>query len=97
MCSRTAAGAGQAFSSSPGVGLFRGKETKSAQPGIDNINTWRGNFRCLADELAHRLTTVENCDRLIWLEDGQLRAEGPTTEILPLYQAVMMENQAAAR
>jgi ABC-type multidrug transport system fused ATPase/permease subunit len=41
--------------------------------------------------IAHRLTTVENCDRLIWLEEGRMRAEGPPTEILPLYQTVMTD------
>jgi ABC-type multidrug transport system fused ATPase/permease subunit len=39
--------------------------------------------------IAHRLTTVENCDRLIWLEGGRVRGEGSPREILPLYQAVM--------
>ena len=36
--------------------------------------------------IAHRLTTVENCDRIFWIDDGRLRAQGPPTEILPLYQ-----------
>ena len=38
--------------------------------------------------IAHRLTTVESCDRIFWIDDGRLRAEGPPAEILPLYQAV---------
>ncbi|MDR2935625.1 MAG: ABC transporter ATP-binding protein/permease [Candidatus Adiutrix sp.] len=41
--------------------------------------------------IAHRLTTVENCGRLIWLEDGRVRAEGPPAEILPLYLAATSE------
>ena len=39
--------------------------------------------------IAHRLTTVENCDRLIWLEGGQVKAEGPPAGILPRYRADM--------
>jgi ABC-type multidrug transport system fused ATPase/permease subunit len=39
--------------------------------------------------IAHRLTTVEHCDRLIWLEDGRVRDAGPPAEILPSYLAAM--------
>jgi len=42
--------------------------------------------------IAHRLSTVENCDRLIWLEGGQVRASGPPAQILPRYLAVMAES-----
>jgi ABC-type multidrug transport system fused ATPase/permease subunit len=41
--------------------------------------------------IAHRLTTVENCGRLIWLEDGRVREAGPPAEILPRYRAAMAE------
>jgi ABC-type multidrug transport system fused ATPase/permease subunit len=41
--------------------------------------------------IAHRLSTVENCDRLIWLEEGRVRAEGPPMEILPHYKKDMAE------
>jgi ABC-type multidrug transport system fused ATPase/permease subunit len=37
--------------------------------------------------IAHRLTTVENCDRLLWLEGGRVREEGRPAKILPLYRA----------
>jgi ABC-type multidrug transport system fused ATPase/permease subunit len=37
--------------------------------------------------IAHRLSTVENCERLIWLEKGRVKAEGSPTRILPLYLA----------
>jgi ABC-type multidrug transport system fused ATPase/permease subunit len=43
--------------------------------------------------IAHRLTTVENCDRLIWLEAGRVRVAGTPAEILPLYRAAM-DNQS---
>jgi ABC-type multidrug transport system fused ATPase/permease subunit len=39
--------------------------------------------------IAHRLTTVENCDRLVWLEGGQVRDTGPPAEILPSYLAAV--------
>ena len=39
--------------------------------------------------IAHRLTTVESCDRVFWLEDGRLRATGPPVEILPRYREAM--------
>ena len=35
--------------------------------------------------IAHRLTTVENCDRLIWMDSGQVRSIGTPEEILPEY------------
>jgi ATP-binding cassette subfamily C protein len=34
--------------------------------------------------IAHRLTTVEGCDRVVLLRDGRMVAEGPPAEILPL-------------
>ena len=39
--------------------------------------------------IAHRLTTVENCSRLIWLEKGRVRETGPPAEILPRYRTAM--------
>ena len=35
--------------------------------------------------IAHRLTTVEDCDELIWIDSGRLRMKGAPEEILPLY------------
>ncbi|MDR2935313.1 MAG: ABC transporter ATP-binding protein/permease [Candidatus Adiutrix sp.] len=43
--------------------------------------------------IAHRLTTVENCDRLIWLDGGRVRDTGPPAKILPRYLAVMAERR----
>jgi ABC-type multidrug transport system fused ATPase/permease subunit len=39
--------------------------------------------------IAHRLSTVEHCDTLVWLEKGKVKAVGPPAEILPRYQACM--------
>jgi len=41
--------------------------------------------------IAHRLTTVENCDRLVWLEGGHVKDAGPPAQILPLYRAAMAD------
>lgn len=39
--------------------------------------------------IAHRLTTVEECDWIIWLENGRIRKQGPTVEILREYREEM--------
>ena len=36
--------------------------------------------------IAHRLTTVEDCDCIFWLEKGKIKCSGPPEEIIPLYQ-----------
>lgn len=36
--------------------------------------------------IAHRLSTVERCDTLLWLEEGRLVASGTPEELLPRYQ-----------
>jgi len=43
--------------------------------------------------IAHRLSTVENCDRLIWLEEGRVRDSGPPADILPRYRAAMADTK----
>jgi ABC-type multidrug transport system fused ATPase/permease subunit len=43
--------------------------------------------------IAHRLTTVEHCDTLVWLEKGRVLDYGPPAEILPRYQAGMLERR----
>jgi ABC-type bacteriocin/lantibiotic exporter with double-glycine peptidase domain len=35
--------------------------------------------------IAHRLATVEGCDRIFWLDDGRIKKCGPPSEILPEY------------
>ncbi|MDR2405672.1 MAG: ABC transporter ATP-binding protein/permease [Deltaproteobacteria bacterium] len=44
--------------------------------------------------IAHRLSTVETCDRLIWLSDGRIHQEGPPSEILPTYIRELKEREA---
>jgi ABC-type multidrug transport system fused ATPase/permease subunit len=36
--------------------------------------------------IAHRLSTVERCDTLFWIDGGYLKAAGPPADILPGYQ-----------
>ena len=41
--------------------------------------------------IAHRLSTVERCDTLFWIEAGKLHASGSPAEILPAYEASLAE------
>ncbi len=36
--------------------------------------------------VAHRLTTIEHCDRVLWLQDGRIFRQGPPSLILPEFQ-----------
>ncbi|MDR1490209.1 MAG: ABC transporter ATP-binding protein/permease [Desulfovibrio sp.] len=39
--------------------------------------------------IAHRLTTVENCDYIYWIENGQVKKEGSPVDVLPEYEQRM--------
>lgn len=39
--------------------------------------------------IAHRLTTVERCDTLVWIENGQVRETGAPEDLLPRYEAAL--------
>jgi len=39
--------------------------------------------------IAHRLSTVERCDEIWWLEGGRLRQQGPAAKVLPEYTAYL--------
>lgn len=39
--------------------------------------------------IAHRLSTVEGCDNLVWMDSGTVRRAGKVGEILPEYRAAM--------
>lgn len=45
--------------------------------------------------VAHRLTTVEKCDYIYWLEDGSIRMAGEPNRVLPTYKA-HLENLSKA-
>lgn len=36
--------------------------------------------------IAHRLSTLLNCDRILWLQNGEIRMIGTPTEVLPVFQ-----------
>ena len=36
--------------------------------------------------IAHRLSTLQQCDRVVWLEDGLVRQIGSPEQIIPLFQ-----------
>ncbi len=42
------------------------------------------NVTCIL--IAHRLSTVEQCDRIIWLEHGRIVMEGPPDTVLSHYR-----------
>ncbi len=48
------------------------------------VNTLRNKLTCVI--VAHRLTTVEDCDLLYWVENGRVIASGTPEEILPRYR-----------
>lgn len=37
--------------------------------------------------IAHRLSTVKACDTLYWMENGRIRMQGRTEDVLPAYEA----------
>lgn len=57
-----------------------------------NENAIRHTIECLARNvtcilIAHRLSTVEQCDRIIWLEHGRIVMEGPPDAVLAQYKS----------
>ncbi len=54
-------------------------------------NAIQGTVHSLAGSLAmlviaHRLSTVQHCDRVVWLENGHIRMTGTPAEVLPHYR-----------
>ena len=43
--------------------------------------------------IAHRLETVEDCDKVIWLEKGRVREAGPALDVLTRYRMSMKEKE----
>ena len=41
--------------------------------------------------IAHRLSTVEGCDTIVWLNKGQIHALGSVSDVLPLYTTTLKE------
>ncbi len=36
--------------------------------------------------IAHRLSTLQNCDRILWLQNGSIKMIGSPQEVLPIFQ-----------
>jgi ABC-type multidrug transport system fused ATPase/permease subunit len=47
--------------------------------------------------IAHRLSTVEGCDALIWLDKGRVRGAGKVEEVLPEYAAELKRTSKTPR
>lgn len=37
--------------------------------------------------IAHRLSTLKKCDRVLWLHQGEVRSLGPTQDVLPQFES----------
>lgn len=41
--------------------------------------------------IAHRLSTLEKCDRVLWLHNGEIRSLGPTREVLARFESTPLD------
>ncbi|MEZ0391300.1 MAG: ABC transporter ATP-binding protein [Pseudobdellovibrionaceae bacterium] len=41
--------------------------------------------------IAHRLSTLQSCDRILWLQNGEIQLLGPPREVLPVFQRANLE------
>lgn len=65
-------------------------DTKSEKQIQQTILRLKGSVTMIL--VAHRLSTVEGCDRLVWIEDGRVRQVGTPAEVLPGYRAVLAQH-----
>jgi ABC-type bacteriocin/lantibiotic exporter with double-glycine peptidase domain len=85
----------RALYNDPGVLIF---DEATSSLDLNSENTIRRSVQEIKDRttsiiIAHRLSTVEGCDRLVWLEDGRLRRTGPPSELLPLYTEDVLKRE----
>ena len=62
-------------------------DTKSEKLIQDTIYSFKGTQTLII--VAHRLSTVKDCDRIIWLDKGKIMLQGETEKILTKYQQMM--------
>lgn len=60
---------------------------------IAAIEELRGKATCIV--IAHRLSTVEHCDIIYWIDNGRVVAQGTPRDILPAYRASFSEAESA--
>ena len=58
---------------------------------METIQKLKGHLTIII--IAHRLSTVERCDRLSWVEEGQLHKVGTPAELLPEYTASLISKE----
>jgi len=66
-------------------------DTKSEKKIQNTIYSLKGNHTLVI--IAHRLSTVEECDFLIWLEKGKVKSIGETKSVLSEYQKFLKVKQ----
>lgn len=81
----------RALYSNPDIIIFD-EATSSLDAGNENfivssIEKLRNDITCVI--IAHRLSTVENCDIIYWMDNGKIIKSGPPTDILPMYLAYL--------
>ena len=59
-------------------------DLKSEQAIQKTINQLAGNMTLVI--IAHRLETVDNCDQIVWIDNGRIVDSGPAGVILPKYR-----------
>ena len=58
---------------------------------METIQKLKGHLTIII--IVHRLSTVERCDRLSWVEEGQLHKVGTPAELLPEYTASLISKE----
>jgi ATP-binding cassette, subfamily B, bacterial PglK len=65
-------------------------DTRSEKAIQNTIYSFKGRYSLVV--IAHRLTTVEDCDTLIWLEKGRIKMSGPLAKVLPAFKQEIIHN-----
>ncbi|MCL0107953.1 ATP-binding cassette domain-containing protein, partial [Peptococcaceae bacterium] len=64
-------------------------DTKSEKAIQDTIYNLKGNQTLII--IAHRLSTVKDCDFLVWIEKGEVKMIGEPDEVLERYEGKQLE------
>lgn len=67
-------------------------DSKSERAIQNTMYTFKGKQTLVV--VAHRLSTVEECDKLLWLDKGRIRRMGTPSEVLPEYKAALQGQEA---